>query len=150
MKGKQLFNMSATIHPLMWCHSSQVWNLRKVSYELDINQLHALSLRANWHCVRQTACGFDSQCETPECAKLLCWQNGETSGQVLPVMPSLHALRQKMHNVMKEIIWVQFNFAGFNCVLCRSCRPSILVYAAATMCRVKLSRKGMWADIQVS
>jgi len=93
-------------------------------------------LRANQHCIRQTACSVDRQRETPECAKLLCGQNSETSGQVLPVMPSLHALRQRMHNVMKEIVWVQFNFAGFNCVLCRSCHRSILVYVAATMCRV--------------
>jgi hypothetical protein len=100
---------------------------------------------ANQHCIRQTACSGDCQCETLKCAKLLWRQNSETSGhvlpvmpslhalRVLPVMPSLHALRQRMHNVMKEITWVQLNFAGFSCVLCQSCHPSISVYVAATM-----------------
>ena len=74
---------------------------------------------ANQHCItRQLAACVDCQCDTLKCAELLYEQNSETSGQVLPVMPSLHALRQRMHNVMKEISWVQLNVAAFNCVLC--------------------------------
>jgi len=42
-EGMQFFNMSTTTHTLMRCHSSQVWNLRKAPFVLDINQLHVLS-----------------------------------------------------------------------------------------------------------
>lgn len=140
-EGNAILRHVCNHSPTLWCdvtpHKSGIFE----KFHLSWIQISCMRYRmcANQHCIHQTACSVDCQCETLKCAKLVWGQNSETSRQVLPVMPSLHALRQRMYNVMKEITWVQLNFAGFNCVLCWSCDPSISVYVAATM----------WADIQV-